>query len=253
MRVGSLFSGIGGMDLGLERAGMKIVWQVEIDPFCRLILEKHWPNVPKYGDIRQVRGDELEPVDLIAGGFPCQPVSVAGKKKGTADERWLWPEFARIVRVVRPKYILVENVPGLLIRGMGDALRDLAALGYDAEWTVLSAEMFGFPHFRERVFIVAYPKGFGRKSSNLEPLIFTQDLYCTEKTETDKCQVARGSSGGVFRVPNGRVCRVVNGVPDRLDRYRVLGNAVVPWVAEWMGRMILEFDNAHSQDKAPHV
>lgn len=114
LRVGSLFAGIGGLDLGLERAGMKIVWQVEIDPFCLRMLEKHWPEVPKYGDIRQLTGEELEEVDLIAAGFPCQPVSVAGKKRGTEDERWLWPEAARIIRMVRPKYVLVENVPGLL-------------------------------------------------------------------------------------------------------------------------------------------
>jgi len=142
LSVGSLFSGIGGIDLGLERAGMKIAWQVEIDEFCLKVLRKHWPEVPKYGDIRKIDPKELEPVDLIAGGFPCQPVSIAGKKLAQKDERWLWPEFARIIRMVRPKYVLVENVPGLLIRGMGNVLGNLAALGYDAEWFVLPASTF---------------------------------------------------------------------------------------------------------------
>lgn len=96
MRVGSLFSGIGGMDLGLERAGMTIAWQVEIDEFCLKVLKKHWPEVPKYGDIKKINPKELEPVELVAGGPPCQPVSVAGKKRGTRDERWLWPEMAEL-------------------------------------------------------------------------------------------------------------------------------------------------------------
>jgi DNA (cytosine-5)-methyltransferase 1 len=103
---------------------------VEIDDYCRRVLAKHWPDVPKFGDIRTVTGGELEWVDLICGGFPCQPVSIAGLRLGRDDERWMWPEYARIVRLVRPRLVLVENVPGLLGRGMGDVLGDLAALGY---------------------------------------------------------------------------------------------------------------------------
>jgi len=155
--VGSLFSGIGGFDLGLERAGFEIRWQVEIDPYCLRVLERHWPDVKRYGDIREVDPHELERVTLLAGGFPCQPVSVAGKRLGQDDPRWLWPEFARFVRALRPSFVLVENVPGLLIRGMGDVLGDLAACGYDAEWQVLPDGAFGAPHLRERVFLVAYP------------------------------------------------------------------------------------------------
>ena len=151
--VGSLFSGIGGLDLGLERAGMEVRWQVENDPWCRSILERHWPGVPRYGDIKEV--EDLEYVDVVCGGFPCQPVSVAGKRLGQADERWLWPEFARILRLVRPRYALIENVPGLLVRGFSDVLGDLAALGFDAEWGVLSAADMGAPHLRKRVFIIA--------------------------------------------------------------------------------------------------
>src|SRR6266487_3849645 len=101
MRFGSLFSGIGGLDLGLERAGMECRWQVEIDPYCQAVLRKHWPGVPKYEDVRTI-SDELERVDLVCGGFPCQPVSLAGRRRGAADERWLWPEFARLLRVLRP-------------------------------------------------------------------------------------------------------------------------------------------------------
>ena len=142
MKVGSLFSGIGGIDLGLERAGMRVVWQCERDPWCRKILTKHWPEVPKYDDITTLDPQTVEPVDILAGGFPCQDLSVAGKraglKKGTRSGLWL--EFARLIRALRPKYVLVENVPGLLVNhALGRVLGDLAESGYDAEWQVLSA------------------------------------------------------------------------------------------------------------------
>lgn len=152
---GSLFAGIGGIDLGLERAGWRCAWQVENDPYCTRVLAKHWPDVPRHGDIRELDTDALGSVDLVAGGFPCQPVSVAGHRRGQLDERWLWPEFHRIIRDVGPRFVFVENVPGLLVRGMGDVLGDLAACGYDAEWDCIPAAAFGAPHLRYRVCIVA--------------------------------------------------------------------------------------------------
>jgi DNA (cytosine-5)-methyltransferase 1 len=157
----SLFSGIGGLDLGLERAGWECVGQVEIDPFCQRVLAKHWPHVPRWGDIREVDPDDLPRADLIAGGFPCQPVSSAGKRLGQDDPRWLWPQAARLVRQLRPRWLLLENVPGLLARGMGDVLGELAACGYDAEWDCIPASAVGAPHQRDRVWIVAYPDGRG--------------------------------------------------------------------------------------------
>jgi len=155
---GSLFSGVGGIDLGLERSGMEVVWQCERDPFCRQVLNKNWPGVPCYDDVRDV--DEKAPkVDLICGGPPCQPVSHAGRRKGAEDERWLWPEFVRVIRAVRPRWVLVENVPGLLSidagRLFGGVLRDLAESGYDADHDCISAAALGAPHIRDRVFIVA--------------------------------------------------------------------------------------------------
>ena len=167
MKFGSLFSGIGGMDLGLERAGMECVWQVEIEPFCQRVLSKHWPDVQKYEDIQDVESDMLAPVDLICGGFPCPPVSNANpEKKGADDERWLWPEFRRIVRDTLPEWVLVENVPGLRStwdgRLFGGILRDLADCGYDAEWESISAKAIGAPHLRWRVFIVAHSERVGR-------------------------------------------------------------------------------------------
>lgn len=154
---GSLFAGIGGLDLGLERAGMRCAWQVEIDDYATRVLCKHWPDVPRFRDVRSVGLHNLPAVDLICGGFPCQPHSTSGRRRAGADERDLWPEYARIIRELRPRYVLAENVPGLLSsddgRFFGAILRDLAQLGYDAEWSMLPACALGAPHTRERVFI----------------------------------------------------------------------------------------------------
>ena len=164
--VGSLFSGIGGIDLGLERAGMTIRWQVEKDDWCRRVLSKHWPDVPKYEDITTLTGHELERVDVLAGGFPCQPASVAGSRKGNEDvERWLWPHFEKLIRVLRPQIVLVENVPGLFtVNGgaaFGEIIGSLASMRYDCEWDVISAADVGAPHLRKRVWIVAHADSEG--------------------------------------------------------------------------------------------
>ena len=163
MTVGSLFTGIGGIDLGLERAGFTCRWQIEIDSYARQVLERHWPSVPKFEDVRTCGRSNLEPVDVIVGGFPCQPVSLAGKRRGSRDPRWLWPEFARILSELSPRFVLIENVAGLLSKGFGEILRDLSALGYDAEWTSLPACAVGAPHRRWRVFVLAYTNRISRR------------------------------------------------------------------------------------------
>jgi DNA (cytosine-5)-methyltransferase 1 len=153
---GSLFAGIGGFDLGLERAGMQCEWQCEIDPYARRVLEKHWPDVRRYDDVRTMLDYKPHAVDLICGGFPCQDISNAGRRAGIDGERsGLWSEYARIIGTLRPRYVLVENVAALLGRGIGRVLGDLSSLGYDAEWHVISAASVGAPHVRERVWIVA--------------------------------------------------------------------------------------------------
>lgn len=159
MKFGSLFAGIGGFDLGFERAGMECAWQSEIDPFCNRVLARHWPAVSRYGDIRELRGEDLEPVDLICGGFPCQDVSVAGRRVGLVGERSsLFFEFARIAEEMRPRWLVVENVPGLLSsnggRDFGTVLGTLAELGYGVAYRILDAQYFGVPQRRRRVFVV---------------------------------------------------------------------------------------------------
>lgn len=167
MRVLDLFSGIGGFSLGLERAGMETVAFCEISPVCRHLLAYHWPNVPCFDDVTTLTGEQVGPVDVICGGFPCQDISFAGKGAGLAGERsGLWREYARLVRELRPAFVIVENVAALLGRGLGDVLGDLASLGYDAWWDCIPASAVGAPHRRDRLWIVAYARsqqheGFG--------------------------------------------------------------------------------------------
>jgi DNA (cytosine-5)-methyltransferase 1 len=159
--IGSLFSGIGGLELGLERAtGAHTVWNCEMEEFCRKVLAKHWPDAAQYTDVREI-DDTVERVDILCGGFPCQDLSVAGSRKGLAGERsGLWNEYARIIRLLRPRFVLVENVPALrtLVSddGLGRVLGDLAESGYDTEWDCVPAAAVGAPHVRDRIFILAW-------------------------------------------------------------------------------------------------
>lgn len=239
---GSLFAGIGGFDLGLERAGMVCKWQVENDPFCNKVLEKHWPHVKRYGDIRYI-GDDLEPVDLICGGFPCQDVSLAGKRAGIKEgtRSGLWFEYSRIIRLLRPRYVLVENVPGLLGNGFGRVLGDLAESGYDAEWDCIHPRTFGSPQRdRTRLFLMAYPPSmFSNGGQNNEKCGSSVFQSIPEPGNSLCSNVWRDSDQ---YLDSARVLRVADGVSEDVDRLRALGNAVVPQVAEFIGRMILEFD-----------
>jgi DNA (cytosine-5)-methyltransferase 1 len=353
VNVGSLFAGIGGFELGLERAGFEIEWQVELDPYCRAVLERHFPRARRFEDVREVGAANLAPVDVVCGGFPCQDLSAAGKGAGIDGARsGLWSEFARIVRELRPRYVLVENVPALLTgKGkrwdrapIGRVLGDLAEVGYDAEWARLSAREFGAPHLRQRVWIVAYPRedadpevlgrgtrGAGRPSrlcadrqgvaaagmahpsrdaqaraaaaagterqrarprgpsrrargadpdphscrlagvpeldrqasagqpeASLRghahrlrhPLPDAEGLGSSSRRP--KCDGEDGTAagprgGGGHWAVEPDVGRVAHGVPDRVDRLAALGNALVPQIPEWIGRRILEWEEAASR------
>lgn len=278
MTVGSLFSGIGGLELGLERAGMRTVWQVEKDEYCRRVLAKHWPDVARYEDVRDVGAHNLEPVDVVCGGFPCQDISNAGKRAGIDGERsGLWSEYARIIRELRPSYVLVENVAALLARGLERVLGDLAESGYDAEWDCIPAAAVGAPHRRDRLFVVAYARhGAGAPARSKQAGVHGP-FRLPQRTEGSGAAGGRGAvvahpdsprleghggsrvfgevraqeALGVFRGSKGReqwesepnVGRVANGVPHRVDRLRALGNAVVPQVSEYIGHAIV----AHHQ------
>lgn len=238
MKGASLFSGFGGLDLGAEQAGIDIQLQVEIDPFCQRVLVKHWPKQNKLFDIRDVRKSDLEGIDILFGGFPCQPVSQAGKKKGELDERWLWGEYLRCIYISRPRYIVIENVKALLFRRNGGLehtliegiLFDLAVCGYDAEWQVISAAALGAPHLRERVFIIAYIDG------KRPPYALSRGLAQESWRSTSKRYT--------WRLSESRILRDIHGIPNRVERIRGLGNAVVPRVAELVFRCLMEYERS---------
>lgn len=241
---GSLFAGIGGFDLGFERAGMVCKWQVEIDDYANRVLAKHWPNVHRERDVREVGRHNLESVDVICGGFPCQDISYAGLGAGLDGERsGLWFEFARIIREMVPTFVVIENVSALLDRGLDRVLGSLADLGYDAEWNVIPAAAVGAMHRRKRVWIVAYSQG--------QRWISPQDPHCgicearVYKSKTQPPVTTRRLAGVGRRnwwSSEPAVARVVHGVPARLvDRpNRCCGNAVVPQITEWIGQRIVE-------------
>ena len=260
MNFGSLFAGIGGMDLGLERAGMTCKWQVEIDPFCQKVLTRHWPDVRRYEDVRTVGSHNLEPVELIVGGFPCQPHSVAGKRKGAEDDRNLWPEFLRIVKELRPAWVLAENVPGIISLYLDTVLSDLEGEGYTC-WTLnIPACAFNAPHIRRRIFVVAYSESERTPAAEQSrqghgPITSSQDVADTQERtvrydgqderQTDRKSNTLDNAGTSGRKPHWwatepAVGRVAHGIPNRVDRLRNLGNAVVPQVAEWIGRQIMQ-------------
>lgn len=234
MTFGSLFAGIGGLDLGLERAGMVCKWQVEIDDYARRVLEKHWPSVRRHDDVRTFPVDDGTDwsVDLVCGGFPCQDVSLAkcGAEGLDGQRSGLWREFERIIGVLRPGYVIVENVPGLFVRGIDRILGDLAALGFDAEWSVVSACSMGAPHTRERLFVLGYSK-------EVSP-------WCDEGQRPARRRLPmprnRPCEPGTHWATEPDVARVAYGVPSGMDRLGAVGNSVVPQVAEWIGKRIME-------------
>ena len=266
MKVGSLFSGIGGLDLGLERAGMTIAWHSEIDPYACKVLAKHWPGVPNHGDIKNIDWQAVESVDVICGGYPCQPFSTAGKRRGTDDPRHLWPWVKDAISALRPRYAILENVRGHLTMGGLTVIGELAQIGYDAEWRVVSAAGLGAPHRRDRIIIVAYPcqqHGHGRGHNNSQGEIGRWNALQKQANRggsnvayADHCghvytEVSQQSDIGRRCAESGweqwevepDVGRVADGVPARVDRLRGLGNAVVPQVAEYIGRFVM----AHAQ------
>ena len=250
-RVLDLFSGIGGFSLGLERAGMRTVAFCEIDPYCRAVLAKHWPNVPCYDDVRTLTAERLAAdgivPDIICGGFPCQDISVAGKGAGLAGERsGLWSEYARLIGELRPRYVLVENVSALRSRGLSRVLGDLAALGYDAEWHCIPASAVGAPHRRDRIWIIANPAG-DRCEGQLREAI----AQALNDTSSQALGPWNGAGNPFDYWPQlmgqSELRRVDDGVSSTMDirpRLHAYGNSVVPQIPEAIGRAIMTADRA---------
>ena len=280
---GSLFAGIGGFDLGFERAGMTCKWQVEIDDYANRVLKKHWPEVSRHRDIKTFPPSPESDwsVDVICGGFPCQDISYVGKGAGLDGERsGLFFDAIRVVRELRPRVVCMENVAALLTRGLDVVVGTLAEIGYRVEWHCIPAAHVGAPHIRDRVFIHAYrnsestlpvnaeasrgegsipdteserlrkrwPRGIagvGEGKENAATLADTigpgLEIEPRKPGDHDEEQPAAKRSGDKreWWAVEPDVGRVAHGVPKRVDRLRGLGNAVVPQVAELVGRMIL--------------
>ena len=187
---GSLFSGIGGFELGAKMSGIETLWNCEINPFSRAVLKKNFPNVKQYSDIITI--ENIEYVDIISGGFPCQDISIAKKNaEGIKGKRsGLWSEMFRIIRQIRPKYIIIENSPMLLIRGFEQVLCDLSEIGYNAEWQCLSARTFGLNHKRERFYCIAYPNGIRRVEEDNENRA-NSDFLCFPARESCRDAIYR--------------------------------------------------------------
>ncbi len=219
----------------------------ELDDYACAVYCKHWDDGTLHKeDIRNVTKDDVcrrGVPDVICGGFPCTDVSVAGKRAGIeGSQSGLWKEMHRLVCEIRPRYVVVENVPGLLSRGMGVVLGDLAEVGYDAEWEVLPAAAFGAPHIRERVFIVAYTTEF--RNSRYE--IYNRQYfegYSKKRREWICPQSASPCNGATWEDTTYTILGVLNGIPSQLDfgeRVKCLGNSIVPQVAEYVGHCIME-------------
>lgn len=221
VKFGSLFTGIGGLDLALESFGHECLWQVEIDPYARGVLEHHWPGVERFTDVRTVGATNLRAVDCVVGGFPCQDISVASHTAtGLDGERsGLWSEFARIVGELRPRVVFVENSPALTVRGLYRILGDLTTLDFDAEGDVFSASEVGAPHERERLFILAHTNGIDR-APRMGRDTRPGALWASDHGDHAARRIMAPAAP--------REYRKAHGLPAQVDRLRCLGNAVVP-------------------------
>ena len=287
--IGSLFAGIGGFELGLERAIPEAytLWQVEQNTFCQKVLAKHWPEARIYDDVRNITKNNVEQVDILCGGFPCQDISLAGKGEGLHGKKsGLWWEMHRIIEELQPKAVIMENVAAINIRGLGTVLGSLSEIGYDAEWCTIRASDFGAPHHRARWFCIAYPhsirspQAWNRrttqkisKGNEVQP---RRSQDASTNPHSSYAQRKRISSGIHEKNSNNcsniqtrsfwkrpcesepTICRVDDGIRSRLDknhvnninnRLQALGNAIVPQCSEWIGKKLWESGILQAQDK----
>lgn len=243
MRIISLFSGIGGLELGIEAAvpNAKTIIQVEQNEYCRQVLAKHWPNAKRYNDVREVDGSKLPQADLICAGFPCQDISAAGKGAGLAGARsGLWYECARIIAESRPAWVVVENVASGAKRWVDAVRRQLEQLGYETLPVPIAAADVGAPHLRRRVFIIAHTVSLGlRDEWQRQPGRRTDGVRPQRHSEPAHTS-STWSAANEGWAPGPPVCGVDDGLPTRMDRNRLkaLGNAVVPQCAQVIGEII---------------
>ena len=218
LTVGSLFAGIGGFDLGLERAGMRVIWQSEIDPYACAVLRKHWPDVPNFGDIRRIMPNELEPVDVICGGFPCQPYSSAARGRNNREGQ-LWQEMLRLISWLGPTWVVGENVAAIDSVALERVAFDLESIGYTVQTFDIPACAVGLQHRRHRYWILGHSNSDG---------------------QSERAIYAEASGVPSTRSDHAGELGNDDGLSNRMDRLRCLGNAIVPQIAEIIGRAIVQ-------------
>lgn len=265
MRHASLFSGIGGFDLAAQWMGWENIFQVEIDPFCQKVLEKNFPQTKRYADIKEFDGTKYRgAIDIISGGFPCQPFSVAGKRKGKEDNRYLWPEMLRVISEIRPSFIVGENVTGIIGMALEQVLASLEAEGYYTETFIIPACAVNAPHRRDRIWIVAYADSIQSERWGRYKQLESQERKSeSNRSERERIRNAASNCGKTIADPDKQrleiwqlesnaeelktairthdrwknwptqsgLCGGNDGVPNRVDRIKGLGNAIVPQVA----------------------
>ena len=268
LKVLDLFSGIGGFSLGLEATGhFETVAFCEIDKHCHKVLNKNFPNIPIYDDVKTLTG--LSAIDVICGGFPCQDISIAGKQKGITNETrsGLWFEFRRLISEIKPKYAIIENVEQLRKNGLGLVLSDLAKIGYDAEWHTIEATHVGLPHRRARIYIIAHCRSLRLyEYSRQERYVPTDSQWKTEKTYTkgEKCEFKSSEICSILSSRNfddfrdshsnigaivSSVRRVTDGISgglyetERKQRIKQLGNSIIPCIAQIIGNQIVNIED----------
>ena len=280
LNVLDLFSGIGGFSLGLEATGgFETKAFCELDKYCKSVLKKHWPDTRQYDDIKELtydklRSDGIDTIDIITGGYPCQPFSVAGKQKGTEDKRHLWPEYFRLVKECRPTWVIGENVSGHIKLGLDQVIEDLESEGYATRTFSISASSIGANHQRERIWIIANSNSNGllKDDSNIRPqstesigkdsgsirkdIPREQHMANTnsgseETLNQERVLGEQNTEGETERYPDGslqvhgqwnfepNVGRVADGIPSRVDRLKSLGNSLVPQIPYYIGQTIL--------------
>ncbi|WP_432748673.1 DNA cytosine methyltransferase [Pectinatus frisingensis] len=246
MKMLSLFSGIGGIDLAASWAGIETAAFCEIEPFCQKVLKRHWANVPLFDDIKKLSKEVLENagisgIDIVAGGFPCQPFSIAGKQQGTNDDRYLWPEMLRIINEIRPTWVIGENVENAVRIVLDDIIDSMENIGYKTQTFVISAYCTGAYFDGKRTFIVATPNDWStvmRRNTQFSPNDQIAGWGDNNRRRTSK------PNPGQRRPLQSRPYGVADGIPNRVDRNNALGNAVVPQQIYPIFKAIMEVENA---------
>ena len=251
MKIGSLCTGYGGLDMAVEAYfNAETVWCAEYDKYASQLIAQRF-NITNYGDIKSIDWADLEPIDIMTAGYPCQPFSVAGKRRGENDERHIWPYIKEAIRTLRPRWVILENVKGHLSLGFDQVLGDLAEIGYDARWKIVRAGEVGAPHHRRRLFIVAYPvnrewehnwevQELGRGS------IAFSDMHLQDPPqELDQNKVNTKFIEYMMGLPAGWVTDV--NIPIT-QHYKMLGNGVVPQQAYYALQQLMELDTHSEQD-----